>query len=113
MWRDDAYLLDILLAARKAREFAKDLTWQAFKASDLHQNAIVRTLEIVGEAAGKISPEFRDAHPEVPWQLMVGMRNRLIHDYIHVDLEKVWDTVQRSVPELIRLIEPLVPPENS
>jgi len=61
MWRDDAYLLDILLAAKKAREFAKGLTWESFKESELHQNAIVRVLSIIGEATNKVSPELRRA----------------------------------------------------
>lgn len=67
MWRDDAYLLDILLAARRAQEFAKNVTWESFKESLLHQNAIVRVLSIIGEAANKISPEFKKVHTEIPW----------------------------------------------
>lgn len=112
MWRDDAYLLDILLAAREAVTFAEDLTFESFKESRLHQLAIVRTLEIVGEAARKISQEFKEAHPEIPWPKMIGMRHRLIHDYVHIDLETVWDTVRTDIPLLIKMIEPLVPPEE-
>ncbi len=80
MWRDEAYLLDILLAARDAQEFGSGLTKEVFATSKLHQAAIVRALEIVGEAAGKVSKEFREAHPEIPWKRIVGLRNRLIHD---------------------------------
>ena len=110
MWRDDAYLLDILLAARDEQEFGSGLTKEAFATSKLHQAAIVRALEVVGEAAGKISNEFREAHPEIQWKQMVGMRNRLIHDYTHVDLDRVWEVVTMHVPDLIAWIEPLVPP---
>ena len=112
MWRDDAYLLDILLAASEAAKFAEGLTFESFKGSKLHQHAIVRTLEIVGEAARKISQEFKDAHPDIPWHKMIGMRHRLIHDYLHVNLETVWDTIRNDIPGLIEVIGPLVPPEN-
>ncbi len=112
MWRDDAYLLDILIAAKRAKEFATDLTWEEFQKSDLHQNAIMRTLEIIGEAARRVSEEFKAAHPEMPWKEMVGMRNRLIHEYFSIDVEKVWDAVQNDIPVLITLVEPLVPPEE-
>jgi uncharacterized protein with HEPN domain len=112
MRRDDAYLLDILIAARRAIEFLADLTWEAFVASDLHQNAVVRTLEIIGEAASRVSQDTRDAHPNVPWPQMIGMRHRLIHEYFRVDLATVWDTVQNDLPPLIALLEPLIPPED-
>ncbi len=91
MWKDDAYLLDILLAAREAQTFAAGLTREAFERSKLHQFAIVRVLEIIGEAAGKVSPEFRQGHPKIPWAKMTGMRNRLIHDYTRVNLDIVWE----------------------
>ena len=109
MWRDDAYLLDILLVAKRAREHARDLTWNDFQKSTLHQDAIVRTLEIIGEAATKISQQTKDAHPDLPWKELVGMRNRLVHEYFRVDIEKVWETVSKDIPSLIKLIEPLIP----
>ena len=112
MQRDDAYLLDILIAARKALEFLEDMTWDAFEQSELHQNAVMRPLEIIGEAARRVSQQTRDAHPEVPWAQMVGMRNRLIHEYFRVNLATVWETVQNDLPSLIVLIEPLIPPED-
>ncbi len=100
MWRDDAYLLDILLAARRAREFSANLTPEEFKKSELHQQAIVRTLEIIGEAAGKISDEVRQSHPEIPWLRLIRTRNHLIHQYFRIDLDKVWDIV--GTPRLVR-----------
>ena len=112
MQRDDAYLLDILIAARKALKFMEGVTWEAFQQSDLHQNAVAHLLEIVGEAARLVSQETRDAHPDIPWQQMIGMRNRLIHEYFRVDLVTVWDTVRTDLPCLIELIEPLIPPED-
>jgi len=112
MWRDDAYLLDILIAARKVRRFTAGVTWEEFERSDLLQNATLRPLEIIGEAARKISVETKSAHPEIPWTDLIGMRNRLVHEYFRIDLQKVWDAVRNDIPRLIALIEPLVPPEE-
>ena len=113
MRRDEGYLLDILLAARDATLFISGLTRQQFESSQLHKNAGVKALEIVGEAAGRISEELRNAHPEIPWREIIGMRNRLVHAYFDVDWVKVWDTVHNDLPPLIARIEPLVPPEES
>jgi uncharacterized protein with HEPN domain len=112
MWRDDAYLLDILLAAKDAQEFAEGLTWDTFTGSKLHQHAIVRALEIIGEAASKISFEYRQEHPEIPWREMIGLRNRLIHDYNRIRLDIVWQVLQQELPKLIATLESLVPPKE-
>jgi uncharacterized protein with HEPN domain len=88
------------------------MTWETFTESELHQNAVMRPLEIIGEAAAQVSQPTRQAPPEVPWAEMIGMRHRLIHEYFRVDLRVVWETVQRDLPQLIALIEPLVPPDN-
>lgn len=69
-------------------------------------------LEIIGEAANRISVEFRNQHPEIPWRDMAGMRNILVHAYDKVELDQVWRATQESVPKLIESIEPLVPPEE-
>jgi len=111
MRRDDAYLLDILIAARDATGFIAELRHEDFLASTLHRYAIVKAIEIIGEAAARITPETKVAHPEIPWAEMTGMRNRLVHGYFDVDLQKVWDTLKRDLPGLIELISPLVPPE--
>lgn len=112
MSRDDAYLLDILVAARRVREYCAGLDWGTFERSTLHQDAIVRRLSVIGEAARKISQATRNAHPNVPWTQIVGMRHRLIHDYSHVNLRTVWDVAQNDIPPLIAAIEPLVPPDD-
>ena len=78
--QDAARLLDMLLAARDVLEFADGLTKEQFLSSRLHQNAIIRSLEVIGEAAGHVSPETTAALPKIPWQAITGMRHRLIHD---------------------------------
>lgn len=113
MRRDPAFLLDMLLAARDAMRFVSGLSQRQFAESRLHQNAVIKAIEIVGEAAGRVSDETRASHPEIPWVEIVGMRNRLAHGYFEIDLVKVWDTVHQDLPRLIAAIEPLVPPEDS
>ena len=112
MWRDEAYLLDMLIAAREALEFSKNLSWEEFQQSSLHQHAIAKALENIGEAARKVSDEVKAAHPEIPWREIVALRHRIAHDYLHLDLVRIWQIVQEDVPVLIRLLEPLIPPEE-
>lgn len=113
MWRDDAYLLDMLLAARKVRDFIQGISWEQFQSDEIVQNAIMRQIQIIGEAARKVSPQCQQAHPEIPWEGIIGMRNRLVHEYFRIIPERVWDVVEKDIPELIRLVEPLVPPDES
>ncbi len=71
------------------------------------QDSVIRRLEIIGEAADRISPELRERHSEIPWSAMTGMRNRMIHGYDDIDMDIVWNTSQESIPDLLSLIEPL------
>ncbi|HSB03184.1 MAG TPA: DUF86 domain-containing protein [Anaerolineales bacterium] len=112
MRRDDAYLLDILIAARKALKFVQGIDQNKFEDDEIIQNAVMRPLEIIGEASARVSKEFRKAHAEIPWREMVGLRNRLIHEYFRVDFGAVWDTIHKDLPKLIEIIEPLVPKED-
>jgi uncharacterized protein with HEPN domain len=113
MWHDLAWVLDMLQACRKALEYAHGLTEEQFQASNLHQDAILRQLTIVGKAAKHVSVEFRINHHEVPWWQIAGFRDVVVHDYSRVDLQEVWRIVQADLPTLITLLEPLVPPEES
>ena len=113
MWRDDAYLLDMLLAARKVQDFTQNVTGEQFRSDELTQNAVMRQIQIIGEAARKVSLQYQQEHPEVPWQGIIGMRNRLVHEYFRIIPERVWDVAEQDIPELIRLIKPLVPPDKS
>lgn len=79
MRRDEAYLLDILIAARRAISYLEESSREAFQKNEMLQDAVIRPLEIIGEAASRVSDEYRERHPEIPWHKMIGMRNRLIH----------------------------------
>ena len=113
MWRDDAWLLDMLQSARKASDYASGLSENQFMADSLRQDAILRQLTILGEACKKISNERRAAHPEIPWRKVAGFRDVVVHDYFGVDLKEVWRIVKDDLPGLVKLLEPLVPPEES
>jgi uncharacterized protein with HEPN domain len=112
MWKDEALLLDVLVAARKARDFVKEASWETFSKDEVLQHAVIHLLTIMGEAAGKVSPEFQAAHPKIPWREIIGMRNHLVHEYFRVDFDEVWSTVQYNLPDLIAALEPLVPKEG-
>ena len=110
--RDAALLLDMLLAARDAQAFVKGLDEGAFLASRLHQNAAIRSLEILGEAAGNVSAATQAVHPEIPWREITGMRHRLIHGYAEVRLDLVWVVLCDHLGALIAQLARLVPVED-
>ena len=112
MWRDEAYLLDMLLASRKILEFTHNLTWQGFRDDELTQNAVMHQIQIIGEAASKVSAQFQRGHSQIPWHGIIGMRNRLVHEYFYIIPKRIWDVVDKDIPELIQGLEPLVPPEE-
>jgi uncharacterized protein with HEPN domain len=111
MQRDEALLLDILIAARRALKYMQGVSRSDFEKNEMLQDAVTRPLEIIGEAAGHVSEEYRESHREIPWYKMIGMRNRLIHEYFRVNYGAVWDTVKDDLPELIQLLEEIIPPE--
>ncbi|MBV9234951.1 MAG: DUF86 domain-containing protein [Xanthobacteraceae bacterium] len=110
--RDAALLLDMLIAARDAQSFVAGLDESSFFGSRLHQNATIRSLEIIGEAAGKVSASTRAVHPEIPWREINGMRHRLIHGYADVRLDIVWIVLRDHLGSLIAELEGLLPSAN-
>ena len=102
------YLRDILDSMEKAQQFVKNLSYNKFADDDKTIFAVVRALEIIGEATKNISDDIRKSNPDVPWKDMAGMRDILIHDYIGVDVETVWLTVTKKIPEVKPLIQKLL-----
>jgi uncharacterized protein with HEPN domain len=113
MWRDEGYLLDMLQAAMDAREFTSGLTRSDFEHSRVAQYAVAHALQIVGEAAARVSEETRSKATELPWSQIIGMRNRLVHDYGAMDRDILWETVSVDVPTLITVLQRVVRPETS
>jgi uncharacterized protein with HEPN domain len=106
---DDVYVGQMLDMARKARDLAGGHDRAAFDADEALRLALTHLLQIIGEAARRVSTEYRAAHAEVPWSAIVGMRHKVVHDYLAVDEDVVWETVQSDLPRLISLLEVLSP----
>ena len=109
---DEIRLRHMLDAAREAVAFARGR-----KRGDLDKDrqlllALLKDVEIVGEAATQVTEPTRQRLPEIPWERIVGMRNRLVHAYFDINLDIVWTTVQGDLPELISLLEAAIPPER-
>ena len=94
------YLQDILSMIDKVGQFTADLSLEEFEENEMVHFAVIRAIEVMGEAAKHVPPEVKRKYPEVPWSRMAGMRDRIIHGYFGVDLHIVWETATRSIPIL-------------
>jgi uncharacterized protein with HEPN domain len=109
MQRDEATLLDIAEASRLVASFVDDMSKAIFLDDYKTQSAVLYQLIVMGEAVKRLSSEFRAQHTELPWSLIAGMRDHLIHGYDIVDWDEVWKTATSDVPDLLAKIEPLLP----
>ena len=110
MSRDEVYLLDILDAAKLALEYVRGKTRDEFLADVQLQDAVIRRLAIIGEAAKRVSEATRESLPGLPWRQMAGMRNIIVHEYDDVDLSVVWDAVTRDLLPLVSELAQRLPP---
>lgn len=110
---DDILLVDMLLASREAVDFISATSRETFRLDRMRQLAVIKSIEVIGEAASKISATFRDEHPGIPWPEIVGMRNQLVHGYFEINVARVWQTAVEDLPGLINALEKITPPEES
>jgi uncharacterized protein with HEPN domain len=104
-----AYLRDMLESCKLVREFVSNRTLDQYKADVFLRSAVERQIEIVGEAARHLAPQFRDAHPQVPWRSIIAQRHVLAHDYGDIEDPLIWRVATVHVPALIPLLESLLP----
>ena len=109
MQKDNALLLDILQSAIIAGRHLENIKFEDFENDIKTQDAVIRRLEIIGEASSKISSETQNTYRDLPWQKMKGMRNFLIHEYDDIDIKTVWDTVFNNLPPLIKDLKKILP----
>ena len=94
------YIEHVLEAIGKIESYIKDTDFEKFSQNDLVFDAVVREITIIGEASNRITDDFQKQYPDIPWHKVVSMRNVLIHDYMDVDKELVWETCRKNLPEL-------------
>ena len=106
MAHDDRLSLEQMLdTVHRARRIVRGLTREAFDADEVRQLALVHLIQLLGEAASRVSATFRDRHPELPWAQMVGMRNRIVHGYNHVDPDIVWRVATEDLEVVLAALE--------
>ena len=107
--RDESYLLDMLQHARGVIRALEGRTFEDYLHDENLRLAVERRIEIIGEAARRVSKPFQEVHPEIPWAKIIAQRNVLAHEYGEIEEEILWDVAVISLPELVALLEPLVP----
>jgi uncharacterized protein with HEPN domain len=98
---DHTRLSHMIEAAQEAAGYVENLSRDEFDSQRPIQHSVVRCIQVIGEAASRLSPELRNAHPDIPWQDIIGMRNRLVHAYFDLDLDLIWATASQELPAII------------
>jgi len=107
--RDSGYLWDMLDAARLVQQYVAGVSVEAYLADRKLQLAIERLIEIIGEAARKVSGEFKEVHQEIPWRGIVSQRHVLAHEYGEIKQERIWIVATKNIPELTATLTELIP----
>jgi uncharacterized protein with HEPN domain len=102
---DAAYIGQMIDAAGEAVGYVKNVTFEEFVGDTMRQRAVIYVLQMIGESARRVSADGKDRLHDIPWAQIIGMRHRLVHDYLDVDIDLVWKTVIENVPELVRSLE--------
>jgi len=102
---DETRLKHIIDAAKEAIQFLGDMTFEELSKDRKTLQAIIRNIEIIGEASSKLTSDFRNKNDQIPWGDIIGMRNWLAHGYFNVDVEHVWSTVKTDIPNLLKLLD--------
>ncbi|GBE54558.1 hypothetical protein BMS3Bbin15_00715 [archaeon BMS3Bbin15] len=108
MKRNSVYLQHIIDAIQAIEKFIKDISRDQFLEDDMVKSAVIRKIEIIGEAVKNISEEMKRNYPEIPWKNIAGMRDKLIHGYFGVDEERVWEVTQKDLPLLKEQISEII-----
>ncbi len=110
MRKDDwVRLRHMVEASKEIISFTANENRQSLDQNRMLVLSLVRSIEIIGEAAIKVTKEFQNEHPQIPWAQIIAMRHRLIHAYFDVDLDRVWDTANKDIPSLLATLEKIVP----
>ncbi|MGD1858985.1 MAG: DUF86 domain-containing protein [Leptolyngbyaceae cyanobacterium] len=109
MQRDTASLLDIAGAAQKILAFSANINFTDLANSAEKQSAILYQVIVIGEAVKRLSPDFRERYPDIPWRAIAGMRDVLAHQYDKIDLKDLWAVITTDIPQLLSMIQPLLP----
>ena len=109
MPRDNESLIDIERAARRILRYTDNISRDELEMNDEKLSAILYQIAIIGEATKRLSQDFRQQHPEIPWREIAGMRDMLIHKYDQVDFDVIWDVIQSKLPELLTKLKPILP----
>ena len=106
--RDAAYIWDMLDAAQTVEQLVSGMSFVDYDKDRRTQLAVERALEIVGEAAGRVSTPFQNTHPEIPWRQIIGQRNVLAHEYGEIKQDRLWKVAKENIPQLIKMLKPLI-----
>lgn len=107
MSKDEASILDIIEAIKRILVYMQGVDFNQLAENVEKQDAILRRIIVIGEATKRLSPEFRQSHPQVPWKDIAGMRDIVVHNYDQINIQVVWDVVQNDLPDLLTLLNSL------